>query len=174
MGAERMVDHRQTEASMRAFLSLLLAAPAAVLAQGFGSIPQTSIPQTVIPGAGAPAVGMPGNAVVSPGYIVGAPQGGSTAIFAPGYGPTYVIPGNAAGTAIITPGQGTTIIRRNPVGGTTIVGPQGTTLINPIPGTSGGATIIGPGGAPGYIVPTPQGAFVQPSGGGAPAVIYRP
>jgi hypothetical protein len=61
------------------------------------------------------------------------------------------------------------------MGGTTIIGPdQPTTLVNPIPGRPGGAMIIGPGGAPGYVVPTPQGTLVQPSGQVPPTYIYRP
>jgi hypothetical protein len=42
------------------------------------------------------------------------------------------------------------------------------------PSPGGGATILGPGGAPGYVVPTPQGAYVQPPGSAPPAFIFRP
>jgi hypothetical protein len=164
---------RDQEATMRKLLPLLLAAPLAVWAQGPGTIPRTAIPQTAVPGAGPIAPGTPGVAVVAP------IQGGGAAIVAPGAplgpGPAYVVPNDAGGTTIIAPGQGTTIIRRNPAGGTTIVGPQGTTLVNPIPGSRGGATITGPGpGMPGYIVPTPQGTYVQPQGdAGSSVILYR-
>lgn len=159
---------------MRKLLPLLLAAPFAAWGQGIGTIPQTAIPQTAVPGAGPSIRGGPGVAVIAP------IQGGGAAIVAPdggvlGYGPGYVVPNNAGGTAIIAPGQSTTIIRRNPAGGTTIVGPQGTTLVNPIPGNRGGAIITGPGSAmPGYIVPTPQGTYIQPQGdAGSNVILYR-
>jgi hypothetical protein len=187
-----MVDAQRTEAGMRAFPILIVVLPLSALGQG--NIPQPMIPQTVVPGATAPAVPygygygptvvVPaeggGGVILTPGYPAGyvAPigPGGTGAIIAPGYSPTYVVPGPGGGTAVITPGQGTTLIRPNPMGGTTIVGPgQPTTIVNPIPGGRGGAVITGPGvGAPGYIVPTPQGTYVQPSGEVPPTYIYRP
>ncbi len=138
---------------MRKLLALLLAAPlVGVWAQGPGAIPRTAIPHTAVPGAGPSAPGAP-----------------------LGPGPAYVVPNAAGDTVILAPGQGTTIIRRNPAGGTTIVGPQGTTLVNPIPGSRGAATITGPGpGMPGYVVPTPQGTYIQPQGdAGSSVILYR-
>ena len=38
---------------------------------------------------------------------------------------------------------------------------------------SGSSVIVGPGGT-GYVVPTPQGTYIQPPGYVPPAVIYRP
>ena len=158
---------------MRRLLPLLLATPVAVWAQGPGTIPRTAIPQTAVPGAGPSVPAGPGVAVIAP------IQGGGAAIVAPGaplgQSPGYIVPNQAGSTAIIAPGQSTTIIRRNPAGGTTIVGPHGTTLVNPIPGNRGGAIITGPGSAmPGYVVPTPQGTYIQPQGdAGSSVILYR-
>jgi hypothetical protein len=190
--ARHKVYGHRTEVAMRALVMLLAALPVTAEAQGYSTIPQPVIPQTVVPGATAPAApyGYGGPTVVAPvqggggviltpgyppGYVAPIGPGGTGAIIAPGYSPTYIVPSQGGGTAVITPGQGTTVIRRNPMGGTTIVGPdQPTTIINPIPGGRGGATIIGPTGAPGYVVPTPQGTYVQPSGEIPPTYIYRP
>jgi hypothetical protein len=176
---------------MRALVILVAALPAAVFGQAGTIIPQPIIPEASVPGAG-PAHAFPG---AGPGVGVGvvAPiQGGGAVILAPGHPPgyvvtpyrpwgaggvgpggaTYVVPGPGGGTTILSPNHGTTIIRPNPAGGTTIIGPnQPTTLI--MPTESGGSVILGPGGT-GYVVPAPDGAYIQPPGSAPPpAVIYH-
>jgi len=160
--------------------------PAIGLAQTGTIIPQTAIPQTRVPGASAgypysPGVGVGvvaptqgGGAVilapgqVAPGYVITRDQAWGTGIVGSGIGPTYVVP-NAGGTTILSPGFGATYIRPNPVGGTTIIGPnQPTTVIAPT--GRGGSVIVGPGGT-GYIVPTPQGTYIQPPGNAPQSII---
>jgi hypothetical protein len=109
-----------------------------------------------------------------PGYVITPQNSWGTGVITPGTPPTYIVPNNAGGTAIVTPGYGPTLIRPNPAGGTTIIGPdQGTTVIAPTRRGGGGSVIVGPGGT-GYLVPTPQGTYIQPPGSVPPAVIYRP
>ena len=178
---------------MRALAILLAAAvPIAAAAQG-SYIPQPIIPQTSVPGAAvypggypaqSPGVGVVapvqggGAAVIvapgqAPGYILTPNNEWGSAVVAPGVSPTYVVPNAAGGTAVISPDYGTTYIQPNPVGGTTIIGPnQPTTVIAPT--HQGGSVIVGPGGT-GYIVPAPNGAYIQPPPGGAPpGFIYQP
>lgn len=162
------------------------ASPVTVLAQSATVIPQPMIPQTSVPGASAgypysAGVGVVapiqgGGAVivapgqVAPGYVITQPQPWGTGVVGPGGQPTYIVP-NAGGSTILTPGYGTTYIRRNPAGGTTIIGPnQPTTVIAPT--GRGGSVIVGPGGT-GYVVPTPQGTYIQSPGYGSSSIILN-
>ncbi len=166
-----------------AFLAFF-ALPAAAPAQSPTVIPQTMIPQAGVPGAShprSPGVGVVaplqgGGAVVvgpgqtAPGYVITQDRPWGTGVVGPGGAPTYVVP-NAGGTTILTPGYGTTYVRPNPAGGTTIIGPnQAPTYITPT--QRGGSVILGPGGT-GYVVPTPQGTYVQPPSGYPPSIILN-
>lgn len=142
-----------------------------------GGAPAVGAPLLGAPVGGAPGTG--GAVIVSPGqqlpgYVITPQNSWGTGVITPGNPPTYIVPNNAGGTAIVTPGYGPTLIRPNPAGGTTIIGPdQGTTVIAPTRRGGGGSVIVGPGGT-GYLVPTPQGTYIQPPGSVPPAVIYRP
>lgn len=184
----RSMTIRAVFLSFLSYLSFLsfLAYPVSGVAQSATVIPQTMIPQSGVPGAGpprSPGVGVGvvaplqgGGAVivgpgqVAPGYVITQDQPWGTGVVGPGGQPTYIVP-NAGGSTILTPGYGTTYIRRNPAGGTTIIGPnQPATVIAPT--GRGGSVIVGPGGT-GYIVPTPQGAYIQPPGNYPPSIILN-
>jgi hypothetical protein len=137
-----------------------------------GGAPLLGAPVGGAPGTGGAVIVSPGQQL--PGYVITPQNSWGTGVITPGNPPTYIVPNNAGGTAIVTPGYGPTLIRPNPAGGTTIIGPdQGTTVIAPTRRGGGGSVIVGPGGT-GYLVPTPQGTYIQPPGSVPPAVIYRP